>query len=64
MQDQALRVGEQLVIQDHICLTILAIEEDEVVLGIITEPNGVRVPVDRRWRPRLATEPVPVPSDK
>jgi hypothetical protein len=40
MQDHALRVGEELVIQGHIRLTVLAVEEDKVVFGIIDEPNG------------------------
>jgi hypothetical protein len=63
MQDHSLRVGEQLVIQDHVCLTILAVEEDEVVLGITTQPNSVRGPVDRQKPTRLTTGPVPLPSD-
>ena len=63
MQDHALRVGEELVIQGHIRLTILAVEEDKVVLSITAEPNGVQGPVARQWRPRLAAVPVPLPSD-
>ena len=63
MQDHALRVGEELVIQSHIRLTVLAVEEDEVVLGITAEPNGVRGPVAGQWRPRLTVVPVPLPND-
>jgi hypothetical protein len=63
MQDHALRVGEELVIPGHIRLTILAVEEDKVVLGITAERNGVRGPVARPWRPRLAAVPVPLPND-
>jgi hypothetical protein len=63
MQDKALRVGEQLVIQGYICLTILDVEEDEVVLGITTDPNGVHSRVDCQLRPPLATVPPPLPSD-
>ena len=40
MQDHALRVGEELIIQGRVRLTILAIEEDKVTLGITDEPNG------------------------
>jgi hypothetical protein len=63
MQDHALRVGEELVIPGHVRLTILAVEEDEVVLGITAEPDGVPDPVARPWRPRLAAVPVPWPND-
>ena len=63
MNDHALRVGEELVIPGHIRLTILAVEEDKVVLGITVEPNGVRSPVVRQWRSRLAAVPVPSSSD-
>jgi hypothetical protein len=63
MQDHALRVGEQLVIQDHVCLTILAVENGKVVLGITPERNGVPCPVDCPWQPRLAAVPRAMPSD-
>ena len=45
MQDHSLRVGDALVIQDHIRLTILAVEEDEVSLGITAEPKSVPGPI-------------------
>ena len=63
MQDHALRVGEELVLQGHARLTILAVEDNEVVLGITAEPDGVRGPAARPWRPRLAVVPVPFPND-
>ena len=63
MQDHSLRVGDELVIQDHICLTILAVEEDEVILGITAEPNGVPGPMARPWRLRPMAVPAPLPSD-
>ena len=63
MQDHALRVGEELVIQGHVRLTILAVEQGRVVLGITAEPNGVRGPAARPWPPRLAAAPVPLPND-
>jgi hypothetical protein len=63
MRDHALRVGEELVIQGHVRLTILAVEQGRVVLGITAEPNGVRGPAARAWRPRLAAVSVPLPSD-
>jgi hypothetical protein len=63
MQDQVLRVGEELVIQGHIRLTILDVEEGKVVLGIADERDGPSVPVCCRGRPALAAVPVPLPSD-
>jgi hypothetical protein len=63
MRDHALRVGEELVIEGHVRLTILAVEQGRVVLGITAEPSGVRSPVARQRRPRLAAVPVPLPSD-
>jgi hypothetical protein len=63
MQDHALRVGEQLVIQGHVRLTVLAVEEGEVLLGITPDPNGVRGPVVRPGRPRRAAVPAPLPDD-
>jgi hypothetical protein len=58
MQDHALGVGDELVIAGHIRLTILAVEGDEVVLGITAEADGVRGPVARPW-----LVAVPVPDD-
>ena len=63
MQDHTLLVGEQLVIQGYIRLTILAFGEDEVVLGITTDSNGVPSRVDRQERPPLAAAPLPLLSD-
>ena len=66
MRDHALRVGEELVIQDHIRLTILAVEQDEVILGITAitaEPNGVPGPMARPCRLRPMAVPAPLPSD-
>jgi hypothetical protein len=64
MQDHALRVGEELVIPGHIRLTILAVEEGKVVLGITAEPNHVRGSLDRQQRrPRLTAVPLPPPND-
>jgi hypothetical protein len=53
MKDHALRVGEELVIPGRIRLTILAVEEGKVVLGITAEANHVRVAAD----PPAATPP-------
>jgi hypothetical protein len=63
MQDHSLQVGEELVIQGHIRLTILAVEEDEVFLGIIAEPNGMPGLVARPQRLRLMAVPVPLTND-
>jgi Global regulator protein family len=64
MRDHALRVGDELVIDGRIRLTILAVEEDSVSFGIAAaEPGGVSGPVARRRRPRMAAVPGPLPSD-
>jgi hypothetical protein len=65
MPDHVLRVGEELVIEGRIRLTILAVEEGKILFGITTaaEPSGVRGPVARQRRPRMAAVPVPLPSD-
>jgi hypothetical protein len=57
MLDHTLCVGEELVIGGHSRLTILAVDRDEVVLGITAEPNGVQGPVIRQWRSRLVAVP-------
>ncbi len=44
MQDHTLRVGEELVIGGHICLTILGVEQGKVIFGITADPNDVRPP--------------------
>jgi hypothetical protein len=44
MQDHTLSVGEELVIEGHICLTILGVEQGKVIFGITAEPNAVRPP--------------------
>jgi hypothetical protein len=44
MQDHTLSVGEELVIQGHICLTILGVEQGRVIFGITSERNAVRSP--------------------
>ena len=63
MQDHTLRVGEELVIPGHVRLTILAVDEDEVFLGITTAPNGAQGLVIRPERLRRMAVPVPLPND-
>jgi hypothetical protein len=63
MQDHLLRVGEELVIADHIRLTILGVEEDEVFLGLTAEANAVPGPVACPWRLRLMAVTEPLPSN-
>ena len=64
MQDHALRVGDEVVIEGRIRLTILAVEEDRVFFGLAAaESTGVSGPVARRRRPQVAAVPGPVPSD-
>jgi hypothetical protein len=61
MGDHALRVGEELEIQGHIRLTVLAVEEDDVFLGITAEAN--EGPEARPWRLRLMALPELFPND-
>lgn len=63
MQDHTLRVGEELIIADHIRLTILAVEEGKVVLGLTAEPTAVRGPLAHPWRDWLTAVPVPISND-
>jgi hypothetical protein len=63
MQDYVLRVGEELVIEGYLHLTILAVEEEKAVLGITDELNGERGPEACQWRTQLAAVPAPLPSD-
>ena len=47
MQEQALRVGEELVIEGSFRLTLLAVEAGEVLLGITApEPSDMAGPED------------------
>ena len=52
MGNYVLRADEELVIQDHIRLSILGVEEDEVILGITAEPNHERGAETLQWRIR------------
>jgi len=55
MQEHVLQVGEELVIAGGTCLTLLAIEAGEVLLGVTaSEPSDVAGP-----RPAAARPPVP-----
>jgi len=63
MQDYALRVGEELLIHNHIRLSILAVEEDEVLLGIAAEPNDGGGAETRPWRLRLMAVPPQLAHD-
>jgi hypothetical protein len=44
MLDHTLSVGEELVIERHICLTILGVEQGKDIFGITAERNDVRPP--------------------
>lgn len=63
MQDHTLRLGEELVIQGHIRLTILAIDEDEVSLGITADSNGAQGPEIRQLSIRLMAVPLPLANN-
>ena len=61
MQEHVLEIGEELVIEGGICLTLLAVEAGEVLLGITaSEPSGVGGPeagYARRPAPRRRAAP-------
>ena len=63
MQDHTLQVGEVLVIQGLVRLTILAVDQDEVLLGITADPNCVRGSVARQLRDWLTAESVLLSND-
>jgi hypothetical protein len=63
MQDHTLRVGEELVIQGYVRLTILGVEQGRVVFGITAEPNDMQDPGACPWRDWLTAVPVPVSND-
>jgi hypothetical protein len=45
MHEQVLEVGEELVIEGGVCLTLLAVEAGEVLLGVTApEPSDVAGP--------------------
>jgi len=66
MPDHVLVVGETLVVAAAIRLTVLAVKEDRVLLGVTAPglivrggPPGVR----RKRRPRRTATPSPLPSE-
>lgn len=65
MQDHTLKVGEAAVLDGDVRLTVLAVEEGRVVVGV-TAPGliGVEGPPEGRpkQRPRLVATP-PLPSE-
>ena len=64
MQEHVLEVGQELVIEGGFCLTVLAVEAGEVLLGVTgTEPSDAAGPEGRQRRPRLTARPVPPASD-
>jgi hypothetical protein len=65
MQEHALEVGEELVVEGGSSLTLLAVEAGEVLLGITApEPSDGAGPEARLWRPRMTIRPVPRASDQ
>jgi hypothetical protein len=55
MQEHVLEVGEELVIEGGICLTLLAVEAGEVLLGVTaTEHSDVAGP-EAGYRPSSCT---------
>ena len=56
MQEHVLEVGEELVIEGGICLTLLAVEAGEVLLGLTApEPGSVAGP-EAGYRPSSCTQ--------
>ena len=54
MQEHLVEVGEELVIEGGICLTLLAVEAGEVLLGVTApEPGDVAGP-EAGYRPSIS----------
>jgi hypothetical protein len=64
MQIHALGVGDELVIDGHICLTLLAVEAGETLLVLAaSEANEVASPEAHQRRSGVPSVPVRLPSD-
>ena len=64
MQEYALGVGEELVIEGGIRLTLLAVEAGEVRLGLTApQPGDVGGPEARQRRTGLTVMPMRSPSE-
>ena len=64
MQEHLLEVGDELVIDGGIRLTILAVVTGEVILGITApQPSDVGGAEARQRRPRMTARPVLGASD-
>ena len=64
MQEHALGVGDELVIDGHIRLTLVAVEADETLLAIAAaEANDVASPEAHQRRSGVPTVPVRLPSE-
>jgi hypothetical protein len=56
MREHVLQVGEELVIEGGICLTLLAVEPGEVLLGLtVSETSDVAGP-EAGYRPSSGTQ--------
>ena len=56
MQEHLLEVGQELVIEGGICLTLLAVEAGEVLLGITAPEPGDVVGPEAGYRPSSSTQ--------
>jgi len=64
MQEYTLGVGEELVIEGGICLTLLAVEAGEVLLGVTApRPGDGAGPEARQRRTGLTVMPRRLPSE-
>ena len=58
MQEHVLEVGQELVIEGGFCLTLLAVEADEVLLGVTALEHSDVADPEAGYRPSSSTQGV------